>query len=260
MKLNKKRFFTLIVLFLATLAFATTTAVAQQRVSLTVSSAIALREPLQDIKTAYQRQQPNTNITYNFGASGALQQQIESGASVDVFISAAPKQMDALETKGLLLDNTRRNLVTNRIVLIVPKASQGISNLQDLTKSQVKRIAIGNPKSVPIGQYSEEIFKNLGMTEKIKSRLVFGNTVRQVLGYVASGNVDAGIVWVTDAKTSDKVKVVEMIAENLHSPAIFPVAVVKNSQNPNAARAYVQFLFSNQAKTIFTKYGFRIAS
>jgi molybdate transport system substrate-binding protein len=247
-------------LFFATLAFVATTAVAQQRVSLTVSSAIALREPLQEIKTAYQRQRTNTDITYNFGASGALQQQIESGASVDVFISAAPKQMNALESKGLLLDNTRRNLVTNRIVLIVPKASQGISSLQDLTKSQVKRIAIGNPKSVPIGQYSEEIFKNLGMTEKIKSRLVFGNTVRQVLGYVASGNVDAGIVWITDAKTSDQVKVVEMIAENLHSPAIFPVAVLKNSQNTNAARAYVQFLFSNQAKTIFTKYGFRIAS
>ncbi|PMB36916.1 molybdate ABC transporter substrate-binding protein [Fischerella thermalis] len=263
---NHKRLFAGMALFAVTLVITILTAIytsptlAQQQLSLTVSSAIALSEPLQEIKQIYQRQQPNVKLIYNLGASGALQQQIESGASVDVFISAAPKQMDALETKGLLLDNTRRNLVTNRIVLIVPKASKGISSLQDLTKSQVKRIAIGNPKSVPIGQYSEEIFKNVGITEKIKSRLVFGNTVRQVLGYVSSGNVDAGIVWVTDARTSKQVKVVQTIPENLHSPAIFPVAVIKNSQNTNAAITYVQFLFSNTAKNIFTKYGFRIAS
>ncbi|MEJ1930948.1 molybdate ABC transporter substrate-binding protein [Nostoc sp. NIES-2111] len=260
MKSHKKSFLTLMALFFATLTFVATTAVAQQRISLTVSSAIALREALQEIKTAYQRQQPNTNITYNFGASGALQQQIENGAPVDVFISAAQKQMDALETKGFLLANTRRNLVTNRIVLIVPKASTGISSIKDLTNSQVKKIAIGEPRSVPIGQYSEEIFKNLRITEQVKSKFVFGNTVRQVLSFVESGNVDAGIVWVTDATISDKVKVVETIAENLHSPAIFPAAALKGSKNPNAARAYMEFLFSNQAKTIFTKYGFRLAT
>lgn len=266
MKSNQKHLLTGITLFAVTLVITILTAInisptlAQQQVSLTVSSAIALSEPLEDIKKLYQRQQPNVKLIYNLGASGALQQQIESGADVDVFISAATKQMDALESKGLLLDNTRRNLVTNRIVLIVPKSSRGISRLRDLTKSQVKRIAIGNPKSVPIGQYSEEILKNVGITEQIKSKLVYGNTVRQVLAYVASGNVDAGIVWITDAKTSNKVKVVENIAENLHSPAVFPVAVIKNTKNPNAARAYVQFLFSNQAKNLFTKYGFRMAS
>ncbi len=261
MKTNKKRFLTpIIFLFLTTFILATATTLAQPRVSLTVSSAIALREPLEEIKTVYQSLQPNINLTNNFGSSGALQQQIENGAPVDIFISAAQQQMDALEKKGLLLTDTRHNLVKNSIVLIVPKASTGISSLRDLGNSQVKKIAIGEPRSVPIGRYSEEIFENLGITEQVQSKFVFGSNVRQVLSYVESGNVDAGIVWVTDAQTSERVKVVETVAENLHSPALFPVAVLKDSKNPNVARAYVKFLLSNEAKTIFTKHGFKMAA
>jgi molybdate transport system substrate-binding protein len=125
-----------------------------------------------------------------------------------------------------------------------------------LTDSKVKKIAIGEPKSVPVGQYTEEVLTNLGILEEVRPKLVLGNNVRQVLAAVESGNADAGVVYTTDAKTSNKVKVVATAAENLHSQIIYPVAVLTNSKNASAAREHVQFLSNNQAKTVFEKYGF----
>lgn len=225
-------------------------------VELTISSAIALTEPLQAIKPIYQEKHPNIAIIYNFGASGELRQQIASGAPVDVFISAAQKDMDELEKANLLATDTRNNLVKNQIVLVTPRDSNKINSLQDLMQADITRIAVGNPDTVPIGRYSEEIFKNLGLLEKVQPKLILGKNVRQVLGYVEAGNVDAGLVWVTDAKTTDKVKVIEAIPENLHSPAIHPIAVIAASKNPKEARDYVQFLLSDQSKSIFEQYGF----
>lgn len=196
------------------------------------------------------------NITYNFGASGALQQQIENGAPVDIFISAAKKQMDALESKNLLIKETRHNLLTNQLVLIVPKSSMGINNFRQLTGSNVKKIALGEPKSVPVGQYAEEVFKKLGVLEQVKAKFVLGNNVRQVLAAVEAGNVDAGIVYLTDAKTSNLIKVVA--TENLHSPIVYPIAILKESKNLDKAKEYLQFLDSKKAKAIFKKYGFGI--
>ncbi len=224
-----------------------------------VSAAVSLKDALQEIKPLYQRTKPNLNITYNFGASGALQQQIENGAPADIFFSAARKQMDALQQKGLILPNTRRNLLTNRLVLIVPKNSPGITSFRQLTSSQIKRIAIGEPRSVPAGQYAEEVLKNLGILEQVRAKLVLGNNVRQVLTFVESGNADAGLVYLTDAKTSNRVKRVAIAPENLHSPIVYPVAVIKDSRNIPAARDYVQFLSSARAKSIFEKYGFSMA-
>jgi molybdate transport system substrate-binding protein len=185
-----------------------------------------------------------------------LQQQIENGAPADIFVSAAQKQMDALESKNLILKDTRRNLLTNRLVLIVPKTSSSITDFTQLTGSNIKKIAIGEPKSVPVGQYAEEVFTNLGILEQIRPKLVLGNNVRQVLAAVESGNADAGVVYTTDAKTSNQVKVVATVAENLHSKIVYPVAVLKTSKNASAAREYVDFLSNNQAKTVFEKYGF----
>ncbi len=239
--------------------FASSPAVAQAKTNLLVSAAISLKDSLQELKTTYQRSKPNLNVTYNFGASGALQQQIENGAPVDVFFSAAQKQMDALQQKDLILTDTRRNLLKNRLVLVVPKNSSGITDFRQLTDSRVKRIAMGEPRSVPAGQYAEETLKNLGILEKLRPKLVLGNNVRQVLSFVESGNADAGIVYTTDTKTSNKVKVVATAAENLHSPIIYPVAVLKSSKNASAARDYVQFLSSNQGRSVFQKYGFSMA-
>ncbi len=233
--------------------------VAQQRTSLTVSAAISLSPALTEIKTVYQGSNPNVNITYNFGASGALAQQIKQGAPVDVFFSAATKQMDALQQANLLLNQTRRNLLTNRLVLITPKNGLVLSDFKQLTDARIKKIAIGEPKSVPVGQYAQEMLAKLGLWPQLQPKLVLGNNVRQVLTFVESGNVDAGIVYTTDVKASDKVTVRLTAAENLHSPIVYPLAVIKNSRNPAVAKMFVEFLAGDRAKIVFQKYGFGIA-
>lgn len=239
--------------------FDRSTVVAQANTNLLVSAAASLKESLEQVGQLYRQNKANVTVNYNFGASGALQQQIENGAPADIFISAATKQMDALQEKGTILTDTRRNLLTNSLVLIVPKNSSGIADFSDLTGSKVKKIAMGEPRSVPAGQYAEQVFKNLGILSQVRPKFVLGNNVRQVLAAVESGNVDAGLVYSTDARTSQQVKVVATAAENLHSPIVYPVAVLKSSKNIAAAREYVQFLFSDRAKTLFKKYGFGIA-
>ncbi|MBD1832260.1 molybdate ABC transporter substrate-binding protein [Cyanobacteria bacterium FACHB-472] len=262
--MTKRRIIIFLSLLLATLTILTIRAnldipfVAQKNNKLLISAAASLRESLQEIQLVYPHTKQNANVTYNFGASGALQQQIENGAPADVFISASKKQMDALQEKGLILSDTRRNLLTNRLVLIVPRNSSEISNFRQLTNAKVKKIAVGEPRSVPAGQYAEQVFINLGILQQIKPKFVLGNNVRQVLAAVESGNVDAGVVYATDARTSQQVKQVATAAENLHSPIVYPVAVLKNSKNISAAKEYIQFLFSNQARTLFQKYGFGI--
>jgi molybdate transport system substrate-binding protein len=231
-----------------------------QSATILVSAAASLKDALEEIKTGFSKTNPNIKVNYNFGSSGALQQQIEQGAPADIFISAAPKQMDALEKSDLIDKATRRNLLTNRLVLIVPKNSTlKIIDFRSLTNSNVKKISVGEPRSVPAGQYSEEVFKNLGILEQIKPKLVYANSVRNVLAAVETGNADAGIVYTTDAKISDQVKIVATAANNLHSPIIYPMAVVKTSKNPQAARTFAQYLTSAPAKSIFEKFGFGIA-
>lgn len=223
-----------------------------------VSAAASLRESLTEITQLYKQTQPDSQLNYNFGASGALQQQIENGAPVDVFIAAASKQIDALESKGLIITDTRRILLTNRLVLIVSSTSSGITSFQQLTNADITKIAIGEPRSVPAGEYAEEVLQNLGILAQIKPKLVLANNVRQVLAAVESGNVNAGIVYATDARISTRVKQVAIAPENLHSPIVYSVAVLKSSKNILAARKYVQFLSSSKAKSVFRKYGFGV--
>lgn len=234
-------------------------ATAQQRTSLTVSAAISLSKALQELKTVYQQINPKVIITYNFGASGALAQQIQQGAPVDVFFSAATKQMDALQQANLLINETRRHLLTSSLVLITPKNGVALSSFKQLTAPRIKKIAIGEPKTVPVGQYAQEMLTKIGIWQQIKPKLVLGNNVRQVLTFVESGNANAGIVYRTDAKTSPKVKVRAMAPETLHSPIVYPLAVIKSSRNPAAAKAFVQFLAGDRAKIVFKKYGFGVA-
>jgi molybdate transport system substrate-binding protein len=233
--------------------------VTQQQTSLTVSAAISLTNALQEIKTLYQQQEANVTITYNFGASGALQQQIEQGAPADIFFSAGVKQIEALQQKNLLISETRKNPLTNRLVLITPKNSTALTDFRQLTNSKVKRIAIGEPRSVPAGQYAKELLTNMGIYDQIQSKFIYGTNVRQVLSYVETGNVDAGIVYTTDAKESKQVRQAVTAPANLHSPIVYPVAVLKRTRRADAAKAFVQFLSSNKAKAVFEKYGFGIA-
>ena len=229
---------------------------AQSNNNLLISAAASLKEALEELKPLYQQSKPNVNINYNFGSSGALQQQIEQGAPADIFISAAKKQVDALEQKGLLVPGTRNIIAKNRLVLVVPKNAVGVTSFYSLKDAKVKKIAIGEPRSVPAGQYAQQVLEKLKIWSEIKSKLVFANNVRQVLASVESGNADAGLVYITDAKISDKVKVVVTADEKYHSPIIYPLAVVKRSKNIDAAKEFSQFLSSNQAKSVFKKYGF----
>lgn len=233
---------------------------AQGRTQLTVSAAISLSNALEELKTIYQRRQPNVNITYNFGSSGALQQQIEQGAPTDVFFSAATRQMDALQQKNLIIPQTRKNLLNNRLVLVTPRNSTSLTSFRQLTQPSVRRLSIGEPRSVPAGQYAQELLTNLDIYQQLQPKIVFGNNVRQVLTFVETGNVAAGIVYTTDAKESDQVRVAATAPANLHSPIVYPIAVLRRTRQEAAARDFVNFLSSSQARTVFQKYGFGIAS
>ena len=230
--------------------------VAQSHSKLLVSAAASLKEVLEEIKPLYQQSKANINISYNFGSSGALQQQIEQGAPADIFISAAKKQVDALEQKGLVVSGTRNIIAKNRLVLVVPKNAVGITSFYNLKDSKVKKIAIGEPRSVPAGQYGQQVLEKLKIWSEIKSKLVFANNVRQVLAFVESGNTDAGLVYKTDAKISNQVKAVVAADEKYHSAIIYPLVVIKSSKNVDAAKEFSQFLSSDQSQAVFKKYGF----
>jgi molybdate transport system substrate-binding protein len=224
---------------------------------ITISAAISLKEALDEIAQLYRAKAPDTTIHFNLGGSGTLQQQIEQGAPVDIFISASPDQMDALESKGLLLAGSRKDMVRNSVVLIVPKGKQGIASFQDLAAPEVKFIAVGEPKTVPAGKYAEEILTHFGLYEKLKPKFVLGKDVRQVLTYIATGNADAGIVYATDALTSKYVTVVATAPKDSHSPVVYPLAIIKNSKNIEDAKKIADFLASPQATEVFKKYGFQ---
>jgi molybdate transport system substrate-binding protein len=224
---------------------------------ITVSAAISLKDALDEISQLYRAKAPDATIHFNLGGSGTLQQQIEQGAPVDIFISASPDQMDALESKGLLLAASRKDMVRNSVVLIVPKGKQGIASFQDLAAPEVKFIAVGEPKTVPAGKYAEEILTHFGLYEKLKPKFVLGKDVRQVLTYIATGNADAGIVYATDALTSKDVTVVATAPKDSHSPAIYPLAIIKNSKNVQDAKKFADFLVGPQATEVFKKYGFQ---
>ncbi|HKV04710.1 MAG TPA: molybdate ABC transporter substrate-binding protein [Candidatus Acidoferrales bacterium] len=231
------------------------------KVDLTVSAAISLKDALDEAKRLYIADRPKVSVAINYGASGTLQLQIEQGAPVDVFLSAAPKQMDALDKKGLLLEGTRRDFLRNGVVLIVPKnAALNVSSFQDLTQPNVSRVALGEPTTVPAGQYAMEVLTSLGIYKAVSSKAILAKDVRQVLTYVETGNVDAGFVYSTDALSSAKVRVVAQAPGNSHAPVIYPAAVVKATKNASAARAFLDFLSGPRGRAIFQKYGFLPAS
>lgn len=231
-----------------------------QPVALTISAAISLKEPLQTIAENYGRSHPGERVVCNFGASGTLQRQIEQGAPVDIFISAGEPQMDALERDKLLVPGTRRDLLRNELVLIVPAKSQNISGFADLRKSAVKKIAVGNPQIVPAGTYAKQVLENLHLLPAIQAKLVFATDVRQALAYVETGNADAGLVYVTDAKISSAVRVAAIAPEDSHLPILYPVALLTNSKSPEAARSLLESLESPQSLAAFEKAGFTDAA
>ncbi len=235
------------------------TALAGPTIEITVSAAISLKNAFEEIGELYESQNTNSKVTLNLGASGALMMQIKGGAPVDVFASAALKDMDDLDHAGLVMKDTRTNFVANSVVLIVPSSSKiTMASFADLGNTEIKKIAVGNPETVPAGRYAAETVRYFKLSDSIKDKLVFTENVRQVLDYVARDEVDAGIVYSTDAMIKEQeVKIILTAPEASHKPIIYPIAVIKGTKNEKAAKSFIAFVTSYQGRKILSKYGFK---
>jgi len=233
---------------------------AAQTVELNISAAVSLKDALTEIQTKYQAKAPNVKLVYNLGASGSLQRQIEQGAPADIFISAAPKQMNDLEAKNLVDKATRKNLVENKLVLIVPKDSKlEINKFEDVKSDGIQKIAVGETAVVPAGQYTQQALQKLGIWESVKDKAVFAKDVRTVLSYVETGNTEAGFVYKTDAVSSQKIRIVATAPEGSHEPILYPAAILAGTKNHKAAEEFMAYLNSDEGKAIFEKYGFTMS-
>ncbi len=227
--------------------------------TLTVSAAASLKDAIVEVENAYRASRPKIEFANNFGSSGTLAAQINQGAPVDLFISASAKPMDDLESKGMIVAGTRRNLLKNTLVLIAPLNSK-LTGFQGLTDRSVRMVALGDPGSVPAGQYGQQTLAALHLLDAVKAKFVLATDVRQVLAYVETGNADAGFVYSTDALTSGKVRVIAVAPEWAHDAIVYPAAVVRGGRRAEVARSFVEFLGSPVAQAIFRKRGFTIAT
>ncbi|GAA0242436.1 molybdate ABC transporter substrate-binding protein [Metaclostridioides mangenotii] len=225
-------------------------------VELNISAAASLKEAMAEIEKEYAKDNENVKLTVNFGASGSLQQQIEQGAPTDVFISAGKKQMDALDEKDLLIKETNKGLVENDLVLISPKDSK-LEGIDGIKNDDVKKIAVGEPESVPAGKYADEVLTNLNVKDQLKDKLVFAKDVKEVLAWVQSGEADAGFVYLSDTVNNDKINVVATTEADTHSPITYPIAVIKDSKKVDEAKKFEDFLLSDKGQTILEKYGYK---
>ncbi len=232
------------------------TTVQGTQLEITVAAAISMKDAMEALEKRFSARPGAPKVACTLGGSGILEKQIEEGAPVDVFISAAPAEMNALEAKGLLLAGTRRDVTGNRLVLVVPAGSTVVKTVDDLKKPEVRTIAIGETRSVPAGQYAAEALRNLKLFEVLQSKFVFAQNVRAVLAYVADRDADAGFVYETDAKISDRVAIATALPASSHTPIVYPAAVIRGSQNRAGARAFLEFLVSPDAQAILAKYGF----
>jgi molybdate transport system substrate-binding protein len=221
-----------------------------------VSAAASLAEVLKEISNGYRSKSKHT-VRFNFGPSSGLARQIEEGAPADIFFSADLPQMDTLDRNGRLEPGTRKNLLSNQLVIIVPADSKlAMASPKDLLKSVVKRIALGVPSSVPVGVYSSKYLADEGLWNQVKAKIVPVQDVRATLAAVESGNVEAGFVYKTDAAVSKKVKVAFQVPSEKGPKIVYPIAIVKESKRKDAARNFMSYIVSPAAKETFKKYGF----
>jgi molybdate transport system substrate-binding protein len=239
--------------------------------TVTIFAAASMTESLNEIAGLYKASVPDVEIVYNFDSSGTLKTQIQEGAECDIFISAGQRQMNQIditanpevntEKLDFVLPGTRFDIVSNRVVLIVPKSgsSKGINDFKDVVTEKVALVALGN-SDVPVGQYSEEIYKNLGLWEQLNSqkKISFASNVKEVLAQVEAGAVDCGVVYSTDASTSNGVTIAADAPSGSHTPITYPAAILKRVKDEAAARAFVEFLKSETSSNVFKRIGFAI--
>ena len=227
-----------------------------QAVEVTVFAAASLTDSLKEIAVAYEKQS-GVNIVFNFGASSMLARQIEEGAPADIFFSADEAKMDGLEQTGLILKETRKSRLSNSLVIVVAaEGGAAIESPKDLATDKVKRLALAEPKTVPAGIYAKAYLQKQNLWSAVERKVVPTENVRAALAAVEAGNVEAGIVYKTDAAVSKRVNVAYEIPVK-DSPAIsYPIAVVKEAKQPEAAKKFLQYLGSQDAAKVFERFGF----
>jgi len=221
-----------------------------------VAAAISLKEPLEAVAKSYEAK-TGTHIDLSLGASGTLETQILNGAPCDLFIAAADKQVDDLIAKKAADAGTRHLIATNAIVLVVPAGKTEPKSFEALGDDAVKKIAAGEPRTVPAGDYAKQIFESLKLTDTVKPKLVLGANVRQVLDYVKRGEVDAGLVYRSDAIAAAKeVTVVATADASWSKPINYPAVIPSTATHAAEAKAFAEYLLSDAGQAELAKAGF----
>ncbi len=229
----------------------------KKETELLIGAAASLEPSMKEVKSLFEEQHPELRVRFSFASSGTIEQQIREGAPIDLFLSAANKQIASLEKDELLLLGSRVDLFRNEVVLIVPADSKlELDDFKDITKADV--IALGDPESVPVGQYAQQIFERLGIWEAVYQKATLGKSVTEVSAWVSSGEADAGIVYRTDARLSEKLKIAAEAPEGEGSIAVYSGAILKNTKYEQQAKEFLSFLDTKAAEEIMIRYGFDI--
>ncbi|WP_342418663.1 molybdate ABC transporter substrate-binding protein [Paenibacillus sp. FSL H8-0168] len=230
-----------------------------ETIELTISAAASLTDALKEIQHSYESTHTGIQLNFNFGGSGALEKQIEQGAPSDLFLSASTKNMRSLVDQQLIDTKKQKTWLTNELVAVIPAdGTMDIASVTDLTKREVKKVAIGIPESVPAGNYAQEALTKAKFWDTLQSKLVQAKDVRQVLQYVETGNADVGFVYKTDALTSQKAKIAFEVNPKTYSPVEYPIGIVKATKHIQEAEDFYAYLQSQESLNIMDKYGFTI--
>ncbi|MDY8047037.1 molybdate ABC transporter substrate-binding protein [Paenibacillus polymyxa] len=230
-----------------------------ETIELTISAAASLTDALKEIQHSYESTHTGIKLNFNFGGSGALEKQIEQGAPSDLFLSASTKNMKSLVDQQLIDTKKQKTWLTNELVAVIPAdGAMNIASVTDLTKKEVKKVAIGIPESVPAGNYAQEALTKAKLWDTLQSKLVQAKDVRQVLQYVETGNADVGFVYKTDALTSQKAKIAFEVNPKTYSPVEYPIGIVKATKHIQEAEDFYAYLQSQESLNIMDKYGFTI--
>lgn len=226
---------------------------------LTLSVAVSLKETVEDLGRTFTSTRPGVTMRYNFGASGDLQKQIEAGAPVDLFLSAAQRQMDDLQRQNLIVVASRKNFARTVLTVVKPRDSKvDVSKPENLADPRITRIVIGNPKTVPAGQYAEESLKAMKLWDRVLPKLIFAENVRQSLDYVSRGEVDAGFVYTTDiGSRAQGVREAFRPPEDTYRPIVYPAAIVAASKQQALGQAFIDLLVGETGRATLAKYGFQ---
>ncbi|WP_261129943.1 molybdate ABC transporter substrate-binding protein [Bacillus sp. Marseille-Q3570] len=229
-----------------------------QKVEVYVLAAASLNNAMKQVEKEFEDTHPEIDLITSFASSGTLQRQIEQGAPADVFISASEVEFDRLRNKELIHPDYSKTILSNELALVTNKSLHAeIQKPDDLTSDGINRISIGAPESVPAGKYAKETLEKLKLWKQIENNIIYAKDVQQVLSYIETGNVDAGFVYKSDAKTSSKVEIQSIIESDLHSPILYPAGVLKNTQHLEEAKQFYEFLSNKQTMETFIEFGFK---